>query len=150
MHMKRDFSQRFGFILTEAGRLYGRRFDQLARDRLTLTRAQCRALVVLASQDPAQAMTQVALAEHLDVSPMAVATLCDRLESAGLLRRQPRPDDRRVNQLLLEDKAHQAIDEALKLGDQVQAEALDGLSEDERGQLQALLKKIHANLSPLA
>ena len=34
LHMKRDFSQRFGFILTEAGRLYGRRFDQLARDRL--------------------------------------------------------------------------------------------------------------------
>ncbi|MBV8618237.1 MAG: MarR family transcriptional regulator [Curvibacter sp.] len=147
--MKRDFSHRFGVILTEAGRLYGRRFDQLARDHLTLTRAQCRALVVLAGRPPEQAMTQAALAEHLDVSAMAVATLCDRLEAAGLIRRQPRADDRRVNQLLLEPSAHQAIDAALALGDQVQAEALAGFSDAERDLLQALLKRIQANLGPL-
>jgi DNA-binding MarR family transcriptional regulator len=144
---KRDFSHRIGFLLTEAGRLYGRRFDQLARDGLTLSRAQCRALVVLAMQDPGAPLTQAALAEQLDVSSMAVAALCDRLEVAQLLRREHDPQDRRVHRLHLQASAHEALDQALALGDQVQAQALSGLDAQERTMLMALLQKVHRNLS---
>ena len=39
---KLDFSHRFGFVVNEVGRLYGRQFDQLSREELGLSRAQCR------------------------------------------------------------------------------------------------------------
>jgi hypothetical protein len=35
-----EFSNRFGFIVNEVGRLYGRQFDQLSREELGLSRAQ--------------------------------------------------------------------------------------------------------------
>ena len=37
---KIDLSQRFGFVVNEVGRLYGRQFDQLSREELGLSRAQ--------------------------------------------------------------------------------------------------------------
>jgi hypothetical protein len=39
---KPDLSQRFGFLVNEVGRLYGRQFDQLSRTEVGLSRAQCR------------------------------------------------------------------------------------------------------------
>ena len=81
---KHDFSHRFGFIVNEVGRLYGRQFDQLSREELGLSRAQCRLLGQVATSDGGQAPTQAELAQHLDLTPMAVATLVDRLEIGGL------------------------------------------------------------------
>ena len=46
--MKRDFSQRFGFLVNDVAKLYGEQFDRLARERIGLSRAQCRVLGALA------------------------------------------------------------------------------------------------------
>jgi DNA-binding MarR family transcriptional regulator len=144
---KRDFSHRFGFLVNEVGRLYGRRFDQLARQRLGLSRAQCRLLGMLAAHDGAEPLSQAALADRLDLTPMGVASLCDRMEAAGWLRRTPHATDRRVNGIELQPQAHEALEAALAAGDEVQAVALAGLSAAERSQLIALLRRAHANLS---
>ena len=149
MYMKRDFSHRFGFVLTEAGRLYSRRFDHVARDALTLSRAQCRALAALASAPDGAALTQIDLADQLDVTAMAVGSLCDRLCAAGLIRRQAVAEDRRVNQLVLEPGAHAALDAAMLLGDQIETEVLAGFSAAERKQLMDMLRRIHQNLLKL-
>jgi DNA-binding MarR family transcriptional regulator len=144
---KRDFSHRFGFLVNEVGRLYGRRFDQLARQQLGLSRAQVRLLGQLAMHDGDRPLSQAELADRLDLTAMGVASLCDRMEQAGWIRRQTSATDRRANEVQLEPRAHEALDEAVRLGDAVQSQALEGLSAAESAQLLKLLRKAHANLS---
>ena len=143
---QRDFGDRFGFLVNEVGRLYGRRFDQLARQQLGLSRAQCRLLGVVASYPADRPPSQVELAERLELTPMGVARLCTRMEAAGWIRRQASADDRRVNLIRLQSRANAAIDAALAIGDGLQVEALAGFAAAERKQLVALLRRVRANL----
>jgi DNA-binding MarR family transcriptional regulator len=144
---KRDFSQRLGFLVNEVGRLYGRRFDQLARQQIGLSRAQVRLLGALAMHAGDTPLSQAELAERLDLTAMGVASLCDRMEAAGWIRRRASAADRRANEVELMPVAEKALDAALLLGDQIQAMALQGFSAAERTQLTALLRKAHANLT---
>jgi DNA-binding MarR family transcriptional regulator len=143
---KHDFSQRFGFLVNEVGRLYGRRFDQLSREQLGLSRAQCRLIGQVAYSETGHPPTQAELAHNLDLTPMAVATMVDRMESAGWITRRPSATDRRANAIELQPQAELAIDKAITLSDQVQETALAGLGAAERKQLLALLQRARANL----
>ncbi|WHZ09889.1 MAG: Transcriptional regulator, MarR family [Burkholderiaceae bacterium] len=144
--MKRDFSWRFGFLVSDVAKQYGERFDRLARERIGLSRAQCRLLGVLARHGDAQPLSQAELANRLGLSAMGVASLCDRMAAAGWIRRVPSATDRRANEVHLEPKAEAALDAALAIGDDLQAEALTGLTAAERAQLLALLRRVHARL----
>ena len=147
---KRDFSERFGFLVNEVGRLYGRRFDQLSRQQLGLSRAQVRLIGMVAAHEGEQPMSQAELAERLELTPMGVTSLCDRMEAAGWIRRQGREGDRRVKGIELQERAHEALDAALRISDALQASALAGLSAAERSQLLALLRRVRGNLSESA
>jgi len=144
---KYDFSDRFGFLVNEVGRLYGRLFDQLARERLGISRAQIRLIGVVATAEDGRPWTQSELAQRLDLTPMGVATLCDRMEAGGWLRRTPAPNDRRANAIELEPKSLEVLDEAIELSDDVHSAALAGLSAAERRQLVLLLQRVRANLA---
>lgn len=63
-----------------------------------LTAAQAKLLVAL---QPDEAVPMRALAERTASDPSNLTVLVDRLETAGLVRRRPRPSDRRVKELLL-------------------------------------------------
>ena len=143
---KYDFSQRFGFLVGEVGRLYGRAFDQRARERLALSRAQCRLLGVVA-KEPVRSWTQVELAQQLDLTPMGVTTLCDRMEAGGWIARRASPTDRRVNTIELRPKAGAALDDALVIGDELQGDALAGFTAAERKTLVRMLQRVQANLA---
>ena len=143
---KLDFSQRFGFIVNEVGRLYGRQFDQLSRVELGLSRAQCRLIGQVAYNETGRAPTQAELAQNLDLTPMAVATLVDRMEAAGWISRRPSETDRRANAIALQPRAEAAMDKAIAVSDRVQDAALAGFSAAERKQLVAMLQRVRANL----
>jgi DNA-binding MarR family transcriptional regulator len=143
---QRDFGDRFGFLVNEVGRLYGRRFDQIARQQLGLSRAQCRLLGVVASYPADRPPSQIELAERLELTPMGVASLCTRMEAAGWIRRQASAGDRRVNLIRLQPRANAAIDAALAIGDGLQGQALAGFAAAERKQLVALLRRARTNL----
>ena len=144
--MKRDFSQRFGFLVNDVAKLHGEAFDRLARERIGLSRAQCRLLGVLAMNGDEAPLSQTELAQRLGLSTMAVATLCDRMAAAGWIRREPSPTDRRVNQIHLEPSAGKALDAALTISDSLQARTLSVLEPAERAQLIALLGKVRNGL----
>jgi DNA-binding MarR family transcriptional regulator len=146
---KIDFSNRFGFLVHEVGRLHGRAFDQQARKQLNLSRAQCRLMAALASHDGDKPLSQTELADLLDLTPMGVASLCDRMQASGWLSRQVSPTDRRVNEIALQPAAYETLEAAMVLGDGLQVQALAGLNAAERTQLMALLRKVHANLSEM-
>ena len=143
---KIDLSQRFGFVVNEVGRLYGRQFDQLSRVELGLSRAQCRLIGQVKYNESGHPPTQAELAQHLDLTPMAVATLVDRMEAAGWITRRPSETDRRANAIELQPRAEAALEKAFAVSDRVQEAALAGFSAAERKQLVAMLQRVRANL----
>jgi DNA-binding MarR family transcriptional regulator len=147
--MKYDLSRRFGFLASEIHRLYGAQFDILAREQIGLSLAQCRLLGALARHKEARALTQVELAQRLELSPMTVAGLCDRMEQAGWIARQASPTDRRAKEVSLQPNAVEALEAAIKLGDRLSAAVLAGLSVAEREQLLTLLDKARQGLLAL-
>ena len=86
-----------GFLLHDVARLMRKRFEQNARD-LGLTRSQCQVLAHLARND---GIHQGTLAELLEVEPITLTRIVDRLEEAGLVERQLHRSDRRVRLLRL-------------------------------------------------
>src|SRR3954470_22129171 len=143
---KLHLSQRFGFVVNEVGRLYGRQFDQLSREELGLSRAQCRLIGQVAYSEDGHAPTQAEIAQNLDLTPMAVATLVDRMEAAGWISRRPSATDRRANAIELRPRAQEALGKALEVSDRVQEHALAGFSAQERTQFVAMLQRVRANL----
>lgn len=82
------------------------------------------------------------LAHCMDFDPSYVTVVADRLESLGLLERQPHPTDRRVKNLVLTAKGkrlREAIPDRLWKGSHV----FSSLSDEERAQFSALLAKLH-------
>ena len=142
--MDTQFEERFGFLVSDVGRLVGRRFDQIAKTSLDLTRAQSRVLAYLAQYG---GVNQARLAELLDVAPISAGRLLDRMEEGGWIERVENPDDRRERQVRMTSKAKRSLDRARRVGDAVSAEGLDGFSEKERQQLISLLQRVRANLS---
>src|SRR5580658_8202492 len=84
-------------LLNDVARLLRTRFDQRARAR-GMTRAQW---VILARVDAKPGLSQNELASLLEVEPISVGRLVDRLELRGLLERRPDPADRRIRRLHL-------------------------------------------------
>ena len=138
--------KRFGFLVSDVGRLNGKRFDELAKSSLDLTRAQCRALAYLSHYGE---VNQVRLAELLEVAPISAGRLLDRMEEGGWIERVPNPEDRRERVVRMTPKAESALDKARRVGDEVAAEALAGLSEPEREQLIGLLQRVRQNLGTI-
>lgn len=85
------------FVLHDVARLMRNRFDQRARG-WGMTRAQC---VTLMKLECRPGMSQTELAAILEVEPITVARLIDRLEAAGMVERRPDPSDRRMHRLHL-------------------------------------------------
>jgi hypothetical protein len=137
--MKRDFTGRFSFLVSDVAKLYGDQFDRLARARIGLSRAQCRLLGVLAMQDEDTPLSQAELAHRLGLSAMSVGSLCDRMEEAGWLSRRAAPDE-----------AMPALDAALSISDMIQDAGLAALSAHERQQLVHLLGKARVGLAAFA
>lgn len=140
-----DLLERIDFLVHDIARATGHRFDRLARQQLGLSRAQCRALWALDLHGDG-GLTQNELAEYLDTTPMAVAALCARMESAGWIRRHECPQDRRAKRVRLEPAARIPLEEAGRLADRLLDDVLADLSAAERRQLTGLLQRVHARV----
>jgi MarR family transcriptional regulator, organic hydroperoxide resistance regulator len=87
------------------------------------------------------------IAKQLGLATPTVTRAANRMEAAGLLRREPHPTDRRLVRLYLTDRARdleKIIDAEMH---QVTERALAGLSPAERGNLVRALARMHRNLS---
>lgn len=140
---KPEWDRAFGFVLYETARLLGKRFDQKAK-ALGLTRAQCQVLFRLVVHE---GLNQARIAEILEIEPISLARLIDRMEEAGWVERRSDPTDRRARLLYLTAKAKPVIDRMIEVGLATRAEALAGLSGAEREKLLELLLRVRGNLS---
>ncbi len=97
--------------------------DQRAR-QFGISRAQW---VVLMRLDRSEGLKQSELAEILDLTPISLTRLLDRLADAGLIERRDDPNDRRANRLYLTPAARPLIDQLAKLGNDMMDTVLVGL-----------------------
>lgn len=133
----------FGFLLYDAARLLRRDFDRRARS-LGLTRAQWS---VLAHLKRNEGSNQATVADTLELEPITLVRLLDRLEAAGWVERRPDPRDRRARQLFLTPKSRPVLEKLMALASETRAVALAGFSEPEREVLIEALIKVRANLT---
>ncbi|WP_226372666.1 MarR family winged helix-turn-helix transcriptional regulator [Allosphingosinicella flava] len=134
--------QTLGFDLAETARLMRRDFDRRAV-ALGATRAQWRVLARLWRQD---GLRQVDLADALDVEPITLCRMVDRLEEAGLVERRRDEEDRRAWRIHLTAKAEPVVRELQAIGAAFHADALDGISPAEQDAVANVLARIRANL----
>lgn len=130
-------------ILADASRLLRRSFDARARD-IGVTRPQWQVLTTLRRHE---GVNQGGLAELLDVEPITVCRMVDRLQEAQLVERRADPADRRSWRLYLTPKASELLAQLRPLGDELIEEALNGLSVQERDSLRAMLERVRENLA---
>ena len=138
-----DLDKRFGFLLNDVARLLRQHVDQRAQS-LGLTRTQWRALAHIARRE---GIHQAALAEILEVEPITLARLIDRLEARGFVERRLDPADRRTRRLYLTDKAHPVSRRMSELAAVLLAEAFAGFSQAEIAALYDGLERMKGNLA---
>lgn len=137
-----DPYQAVGVLLVDVARLLRRNFNRRAQ-ALGLTQPQWQALARLSQN---QGMNQACLADLLEVQPITVARLIDRLQAAGWVERRPDPADRRVQRLYLTVKAEPLLDDIRALAMETREEAMQGLPDRERRQLIRTLQTMKGNL----
>jgi DNA-binding MarR family transcriptional regulator len=133
----------FGYEVADTARAMRRDFDRRAA-ALGVTRSQWRVLARLGRGDGAR---QVELADALDVEPITLARLVDRLAEAGLVERRADERDRRAWNVFLTDKARPVIARLQALGAEFHADALAGIDEAEKEAARRVLTRIRDNLS---
>ncbi|MGH6974763.1 MAG: MarR family winged helix-turn-helix transcriptional regulator, partial [Stellaceae bacterium] len=143
MAQTHDFERAFGFVLHEAARLLSKRFDQKAR-AIGLTRAQCSVLFRLSMQE---GVNQARLAELMEMEPISLARLVDRMEQAGWVERRADPADRRARRLYMTAKAKPVYGRMIAVGLETRGEALAGISQSDRDRIVDLLIQVRRNLS---
>ena len=114
----------FGFLVTDVTRLMRKVFDRRAA-RFGLTRAQWRALKRVSHE---QGLTQNELAEYLEMEPIAVGRVIDRLQKASFIERRADPQDRRVWRLHITTKAHDVVDDMEQISSELFKQAQRGIA----------------------
>jgi MarR family transcriptional regulator for hemolysin len=132
-----------GFLLHDVARSLRRRFEQHARGS-GLTRSQWQVLAYLAKNE---GINQCGLADLLEIEPITLGRIADKLQTLGLIERHPDPSDRRVWLLHLTPAARPKLTQLRKLGDVTRAEALAGVSEADTERLLKTLQALKTNLA---
>lgn len=124
--MSLDLKRQLVAQLVESSRLLRNYIDNRAKSRGT-TRAQWIVLFRLRQQE---GLSQVDLADVLELQPISLVRLLDRLVEHGLLERRHDPKDRRANRLFLTAKGRQLVDDLDGLRDAIATDVMRDLSED--------------------
>src|SRR5580692_3183216 len=135
-------NREFGFILNDVARLL-RTYADYRAAQFGMTRAQWAVLVRL---DRSEGLNQSELAEMLDLQPITLTRLLDKLCDSGLIERRSDPNDRRAKRLFLTAAARPMLEQLGALGEDMMATALAGVSRDSVEQIVAQLAVVKENL----
>ncbi len=118
-------------LLHDVARLQRTHFDQRAREH-GATRAQW---VILARLERQPGLSQNELAAILEVEPITVARLVDKLEARGLVERRADPNDRRIWRLHNLATAQPVVDKITRYRAAMNKELLEGIEPKLREEL---------------
>jgi MarR family transcriptional regulator for hemolysin len=116
-------NREFAFIINDVARLLRTYADHKAA-QFGMTRAQW---AVLVRVDRSEGLNQSELAETLDLQPITLTRLLDKLCDSGLIERRPDRSDRRAKRLFLLPAAKPLLEQLGTLGEETMADALAGV-----------------------
>ena len=142
MQVSRDPQDTFGFLIHDVARLLRKNFNRRVQS-FGLTQEQCRVILHLSRQEGIQ---QVDLAERLEIKPITLARLLDKLEENGLIERRRNPHDRRAFCLYLTQGAHAVLEQILAIGAATRLDANKDIPASELDSLFSVLSRLKSNL----
>jgi MarR family transcriptional regulator for hemolysin len=135
----------FGFLVHDVSRLIKRRFDRRARlIGLPITRRQAAVVLYVARNE---GVSQAEVASWLDLEPIALVRMLDRLNEEGLVERRAHPTDRRVRTLWLTPAARPVVTQILTINKAIREEAFAGMPAHARDTVIDILDGIKGNLA---
>lgn len=140
--LPRSLNREFAFSLNDVARMLRTYADHKA-GQFGITRAQW---VVLVRLDRFEGLKQSELADMLDLQPITLTRLLDRLCRSGLIERRPDPNDRRANRLYLTASARPLLKQLGDLGDELMSTALAGVERESVERMVAQLAIVKENL----
>lgn len=135
---------RIGFLIHDVSRLRQILFDQEMRPH-GVTRAQWSVLAQLSRKEEG-GMTQAELARLLGLGKVAVGSMIDRLEAAGLVVRQDDALDRRIHRILVTAKGRSIQSRMVEVGRRLNDQILAGLAAEEMAAADRVLTVIRRNI----
>ena len=141
-----DFERDLLFLLHDVARLLRVDADKRARAH-GMTRAQWGILIWL---DRQPGITQKELAELLEVEPITVARLIDRLESRGMVERRPDPRDRRIWRLHLSKPAFAVLKDINRQRTDMEALVTHDIDEASHGTMIETLLRMKTTMTQAA
>ena len=136
--LKREFA----FTIMDVARLIKTYADQRAR-QFGISRAQWAVLIRI---ERTEGLKQWELAEMLDLQPISLTRLLDRLADNGLIERRADPNDRRANRLYLKPAAKPLLEQLAALGTDMMGTVLKGLDESTIERMLKELGRVKSNL----
>lgn len=133
----------FPFEIGETAHALRKAFDRKAVG-LGVTRAQWKVLFRLTRQP---GLRQVELADLLDIEPITLCRIVDRLEEAGLVERTSDPSDRRAWRLHVTVSAQPLIDKLRAVADELSGEAFAGIDPKDIETARQVLARARENAS---
>jgi MarR family transcriptional regulator for hemolysin len=137
-----EFQRDLLFLLHDVARLLRVDADKRARAH-DMTRAQWGILIWLERQP---GISQKELSELLEVEPITVARLIDRLEARGMVERRPDPRDRRIWRLHLQQAALPVLRDIDRQRAEISRMVTAGLDDDTLETLMGALLRMKTTL----
>ena len=142
---KYPINREFGFILNDVARLL-RTYADYKAAQFGITRAQWAVLVRL---ERSEGLNQTELADMLDLQPITLTRLLDKLSDSGLIERRPDPGDRRAKRLFLTPAARPLLKRLAELGEETMTSTLAGIERDGIEKMVSRLALVKENLRRL-
>jgi MarR family transcriptional regulator, transcriptional regulator for hemolysin len=140
--LPRSLNREFAFTINDVARML-RTYADYKASQFGITRAQW---VVLARLDRFEGLKQSELAEMLDLQPISLTRLLDRLCDSGLIERRADPTDRRAKRLFLTPAARPLLEQLGDLGEELMTTALIGVERETVERMVAQLAIVKENL----
>jgi MarR family transcriptional regulator, transcriptional regulator for hemolysin len=140
--IRRSLNREFAFSLNDVARMLRTYTDQQANE-FGITRAQW---VVLVRLDRFEGRKQAEVAEMLDLQPITLTRLVDRLCATGLIERRADPTDRRAKRLFLTEAGRALLERLGDFGEDVTKTALAGVEREAIEKMISQLAIVKENL----
>ena len=114
---------------------------------LGIHRSQHMILMHLASSG--ELPSQKELAEHLDVSPAAVAVALKTLEGDGYIKKESVENDSRLKKIVITDKGKVTVEKSRAIFSAIDTAMCSGLSDEELDNMRIYLEKMREGLKSL-
>ncbi len=132
----------FGALVRDVSRLIRKRFERKATS-VGLTQSQWSVISTLMQHE---GINQASLAELMEIEPITLVGLLDRLERAGWVERRHDPSDRRVRLLYLTRQVDPVLEKMESIKSEVRKEVFAGVSAQDQRHLLQVLQQIRGNL----